>query len=333
MIIDPTETISIPPNTFTDAFTQSELGTWDQCAYKWYLQYAHRLEPVSGWAKPLVLGTAIHASLANFYRGDNTIVPCTLPEGGSYTLDDEKDLEFLNIIQEAMMEIYFEFYADDLKLFKLDTENIEQVIEVEFEYKGVIIRLKGTIDLIQCKLKQLVIDHKSAFRFDEGLKDSWRMKFQFMFYVWLAFNSPTFRKKSPAKFMVNGIKKPELKLKQNESLSAFGFRIRDDMRQFPEKYFWREEMNFDLNTIKRFENEHLFPKLDRIVDLVVDRKADRRWPEGKNYLAINKNTDACYNFNKPCAFLPICKSSFAENADKYRQRQEKHNNYITIEVE
>jgi hypothetical protein len=333
MITDPTETISIPPKTFTDAFTQSELGTWDQCAYKWYLQYAHRLEPVTGWAKPLVLGTAIHATLANFYRGDSTIAPCTLPEGGDYTLEDEKDLEFLNVIEVAMMEIYFEYYADDLKIFKFGNENIEQVVEVEFEYKGVVIKLKGTLDLIQCKLKQLIIDHKSAFRLDESLKDSWRMKFQFMFYVWLAFNSPTFRQKSPAKFMVNGIKKPELRVKKDESLSAFGFRIREDMRADPLKYFWREEMDFNLNTIKRFENEHLFPKLDRIVALQEESFENGKMDKNSIFLAINKNTDACYNFNKPCAFLSICKSSFVENVDKYKQRQEKHSNYITIEVE
>jgi hypothetical protein len=250
------------------------------------------------------------------------------PEGACPTNEQEAKFEYMNAVLEATMEAYAQHYGLDVRGdFKVLEERIEEVVEVTIEYKGVTITLKGILDVIRIgKSKQKIWDHKSMGVLNAALTEAWKFRFQFMFYVWLAWNSPTFRKERPAFFMVNGVKKTLLRQKQTETLAAFTNRVTNDILARPSEYLWREEMEFDEGSIERFEKEHLFPKLDRIVQLMTA-------PKAMEHLAINKNTDACWNYNKPCAFLPICSNNFEAEKDRYTQRVEKHTNYNTIDSE
>lgn len=330
-MIDPTLKIWIPDETFKEAFTQSELGTWDECAFKWYLKYGHRIDAVGAYSFPQMFGTALHSSIADFYKtGDMGSCPLTVPDNTILSLEEEKKKEHWQIVLDATTEAYAAFFKDDLKLFKGYKQELEQVIEVEIEYKGVPIKLKGTLDHILIgKKDQLIIDTKSFTMMNDAQKESWQFRFQFFFYVWLAWMSPTFRQNSPARFMVNGIKKTQLRLNKGENLIQFKARIKKDILDDPGKYFWRDTMEFNQESIDRFEAELLNPKLDRIILLKGEAKLSKL-SEGvwsNLHLAINKNTDACFNYSSVCPYLPICKSSFAENEDKYEQRKEKHPNY------
>lgn len=336
-MIDPTIKIWVPDETFTEAFTQSELGTWDECAYKWYLKYGHRIDAIGTYSWPLMFGTALHANIAEFYRGlPLPEVALEFPKGVVPSLEEEKKLEHWNVVLEATMQAYCEYFKDDLKAFKSFKQELEQVIEVEIEYKGIPIKLKGTLDHILIgKKDQLIIDTKSFTQNSPAQQAAWQFRFQFMFYVWLAWMSPTFRQNAPSRFMVNGVKKTQLRLNKAENLIQFKNRVYKDIIQDPGKYFWRDTMDFNQESIDRFEAELLNPKLDRIVEL---KKSVNKSSKGSillpepflnqnSYLAINKNTDACFNYSSVCPYLPICKSSFAENEDKYEQRKDKHPNY------
>lgn len=326
---DPTIQIEIPTDALLE-FTQSELAEWDKCAFSWYLRYAHRLSLSNSYSMALIIGDGLHSTLAEWYRNKKLkITTLRWPEGVVPTLEDEKKLEEAQVLVNAMSMAYAEWYKDDLKTFKIGEGQVEQVITVEIEYKGVPIKLKGTLDRIIGTKSQQIMDHKSTGLLNSAVKDAWQFKFQFGFYEWLAFNSPTFRQSVPAEFMVNAIKKTQLRQKQDESLPAFENRIYRDMLERPAEYFWREAMKFNANSMKRFEEEHLNPKLDRIVAILSDTSDPRRAAMKPffNFLGINKNTDACWNYNRPCQFLPICSGTFAENVERYTKRKVKHTNY------
>jgi len=314
---DPTINIEIPANALLE-FTQSELAEWDKCAFSWYLKYAHRLDLSGAYSISLMIGDAVHRTLAEWYRTKKlSIAQVSFPEGVVETTEDSKKLEEAQVQINAMCMAYVEWYKDDLKSFKINEGSVEEVVEVGIAYKGVSITLKGTLDRIIGKKEQQIMDHKTCGLLNMAVKDAWQFKFQFLFYAWLVYNSPTFRQNAPAEFLVNAIKKTQLRQKQDESLAAFENRIYRDMLARPAEYFWREAMKFNANSMKRFERELLFPKLDRIVEL----------HNNSMFLAINKNTDACWNYNRPCAFLPICSGTFAENVERYTQRKVKHSNY------
>lgn len=298
------------PETFAGGFTQSEIGTWDDCAEKWYLGYNQLLEKIGGFEWHFVYGDGVHASLEHFYRtGTMEVATLQFPEGVNLTAAQEIERDMWQMILKVQMERYAEYYKDDLEAW--DIWAVEEVLE--YEWEGV--KLRGKLDLgFDSDAIPSISDHKS-FGMDDY--EGWNFRFQFMFYWWLA-RKVTGRK--IRKFMVNGVKKPQLRLKKDESVASFGVRVLQDMIQVPDKYFVRVNLTSMKHSMEHFEERVLRPKINRI-KLLTQEGTPAMIVES---LVRNQNSHNCVNYGSSCPFLPICKHGNIREGHFYRRRADKH---------
>jgi hypothetical protein len=301
------------------SFTQSEMTEWDNCAEKWYLRYHQQLELKNkkpAWS--LIYGTAVHTAL-EIRRIDNTLLAfdtfdLPIPDNCILDKEDEYEKEYFSALLPIHMERYDVKWADDSTNFSIIQS--EKVLSTTFEG----IELEGRIDALLAEPKKkgiIVMDTKTASRFSPDLYGSWFFKFQFMFYPWLVWRSIGDK---PREFLVDLIIKPALRLGKNEILSALMGRIRADMVQEPDKYFKRISMPILKDSIERFEQEILGPKIARIKQVLTAKpKSDIL-----SILMRNKNTDNCISFGQVCEFLPLCRYNSDVELFRYVRRQHKH---------
>jgi hypothetical protein len=318
----------INPDLIGEGITQSEMQTWDNCPEKWYLGYNLMLSRRGQFSWATTYGSWMHNSLEEFYR--------TKGKRWSWapTLDGitEKDLRFSSQrvlrdrelytrLGQLQMEIYASFYKDDPKHWEIvGTEDI-----IDFEFEG--IRLKGKLDVraIQKAYKRLIIwDHKTTGRLDKDTALGWEFRLQFMFYMWLAMRDPKFKKERPRGFMVNAVKKPQLKWGDTEPVESYLQRVQIDMMQKPEKYFYRDPQLLKEGDMERFEATILRPKLERVKMLFNPKISD----EVKTLIVRNKNTDTCRKYGQPCEFITACKNGLDIEKRAFYRREVKHRELV-----
>lgn len=312
LLLPPDNHTILRPETFTEGFTQSEIGVWDDCAEKWYLGYNHRLEQRGGFEWHFVYGDAVHETLSKFYTdGTEEIAALQFPPGTVLTTQQELERDKWEAILQIQMEQYFRYYQDDLEAWTPFA--VEETIEVEF--MG--IRFKGKIDLgfvVDGYPESILGDHKTY-----GLDDyeGWNFRFQFMFYIWLVQKALKIKIR---KFMVNGIRKPQLRPGKNESMASFMVRVRQKHIQEPEKFFTRHMLPMIKHSMEHFEKRVLIPKIERIKLLTQANTSDSIIEA----LARNQNTHSCVKYGAKCQFLPICKHGFLRDGHSYERREHKH---------
>lgn len=298
---------------FALGFTQSEITLWDECAEKWYLGYNHMLRKRGGYNWAFIYGDGMHEALDHHYKtGDDTVPLLVFPEDVIATPDEKFELKKWQGILAIQMKRYVQYYKDDLQTWEINLSEEH----LEFEFEGVLLRAK--IDLLfTFNNGWIVTDHKSYLRADKSQLAGWRFRFQFMFYLWMIWK---IYGKKPKSFLVNAIKKPELKLKEKESLESYLVRVEQDIIQTPDKYFQRHNLPLVKDALERFEERTLQPKIERIKlltqattpDILIDT------------LVRNQNTQTCSKYGHVCPFLPICENGFAVEGFQYVERPNKH---------
>lgn len=310
----------IHPETIADGFTQSELTTLDQCGYKWNLAYNLRLKKIGELSWPLMVGNAWHETMEEMYatKGKRwTVAILQFPDGHTPSIEDEAAKEHWQGIVQTLAEEYAKYHKDDFQLFEISKNGIEFTADVTVEIEGIQIRLIGKLDLIgKFGRKRIgIMDHKTAGRITEFTVMGWDFKFQFMFYLWL------YKMQFDAKahtFVVNAIKKPELRQAKTENLISFTERCKTDIRTRPDIYFQRYSLDLTSNAMEKFEEEILMPKLYRLAMLQTGT------PQQIAAIALNKNTDACHAWNRTCSYFPICQHGLAESQFQYETKPRKH---------
>lgn len=313
--------IPFHPQAFSEGWTQSELTLLDQCPYKWYLRYGLLLSPRNEFNMPLAFGSAWHESLEVWYKskGENEhFALLQISKDIIMTLELQRDIEFWQEVLTRMLVSYYYHYKRDHKIFKIQA--VESIEQVEVEVLGQRIKLKGILDLVG---NDFATDHKTTSMLNLSITEGWDFKFQFFFYAWLAWKSKGKRIKC---FYVNAIKKPQIRLKQGESVGAFGSRLLADMTARFSNYFYRQEVELDGQRLENFEENILLPKLERVA-LLQDPKTNLPTLQA---LSQNKNTDACHNFNHRCEYYAICSrhdTSFEDEVVNFQTRTQKHTEY------
>jgi hypothetical protein len=82
----------------------------------------------------------------------------------------------------------------------------------------------------------------------------------------------------------------------------------------------RKRLDLTTDAMKNFEQHILLPKLQRI-KMVSDPETPE---ELKRMMTLNKNTDACHAWNRPCEFFAICQNGLKNEAFNYETKPEKH---------
>lgn len=298
--------------TFADGFTQSEIGTLDECAFKWNMRYNYRFQPDGYYRLPFMFGTAWHDVMETLFRDKKVKVPVlAFPENAVITEGDQDKLTTLQFMLDGMSKAYAQYYKDEIKNFK--SLFIEEVVEVNYKYNGVIIPLKGKID----RMDHLgtLFDSKSTSMLRNDILAKWDLKFQFMFYCWLIVQKHGLKK--VRKFTVDAVKKPQIRINKGEPPIAFGRRVESALLCKPVDYFYRSTIAVTAESMEHFEKEILEPKLERFL-LMQDNPELRMWE--------NKNTDACHHFGETCPFFPVCAEG-AKPENIYNVLKLKHTEY------
>lgn len=315
------EDLVIHPETLLDGFTQSEIGTMDECGMKWYWRYNERLARKGGVVWWAIIGDAWHSTMEQMYatKGKRWSVP-EMVFDKDYTPNqaDEQKLEFWQVCVEVMAECYYEHYKSEFAILQIDASGgIEQVADIEIEFEKFKIRLKGKLDLRAGRKggRMALWDHKTTAILNMSMTMGWDFKFQFMFYMWMARKSLKI-----SRFIVNAIKKPGLRLNKGENLAQFRERLKMDMINRHDFYFYRANLDLTTHSMENFENETLMPKLWRL-KLIIDPKVPK---EVKAAIVLNKNTGACHNWNSTCEFFQLCHHGFKAEGFNYERRPAKH---------
>lgn len=311
----------IDPEMIAEGLTQSEMQTWDNCAEKWYLGYNLKLSHRSQFSWATTYGSWVHNTLEEFYRSKGKRWHWQ-PEVDELILRRQnakvmRQRELYMKLGKIQMEVYASQYKHDFKLY--DILSTEDIIDIEFE--GV--RLKGKVDVLAYHkgYKRVGLwDHKTTGRLDRDTALGWDFRLQFMFYTWLAYHHPDWKKQRPRSFMVNAMKKPQLKWGDTEPVDAYLQRVQIDMVQKPEKYLYRDTLLLKEGDLEHFEKTILRPKIERVKMLFNPKVSD----DVKLIITRNKNTDTCRKYGQACEFLPVCQHGLDVEKRGYMRREVKH---------
>lgn len=310
----------IRKKSIDEGWTQTELGTLDECGYKWYLAYNMMLsgsEPQWYFA----IGAGWHQILENIYKsGGIKYHPykVVLEPYVDTTVEIQALQEQWERILQVYAEEYLEYFRKKGEFASLQILGLEQIHDLTITWKGQKIRLKGMVDLRGKRGSQeFIMDHKTYKLFNVGLIRGWEFRFQFMFYHWL---NQQIEGKKRVDFIINGMRKPSIKQKKTESFNGYLQRLRCKIKTEPTNYFFREKMVLTQGKMEKFESEVLAPKLNKIA-LIQDPTTPR---DVLSALILNKNTEACVNkiTGAYCPYFEICERGL--NPDRFTQREHKH---------
>lgn len=309
----------IKPDTIKDGWTQSEIGVLEECQYKWYLMYNLRLSG-SSVAMYFVEGQIWHSVMESMYKNGGKKWDAPKYKAREKYLEQSPESEALIEEKERLMAAYAEMYAehfvDDFASLQID--GVEEVVDLTVEWKGQDIRLKAMIDLRGRQFGRKVIwDHKTTSKMSAQLLNGWSFRFQFMFYWWL---DEQLRDEKASRFIINAMIKPSIRVKQAESYEGFLFRLKNEIRQTPEKYFYRESLILTKGKMEKFKTDVLAPKLNKIA-LIQNPETPK---DVLSALVLNKNTEACIDSitGAVCPFFEICDKGLDHN--KFTRREHKH---------
>ena len=308
---------TISPRTLSDGLTQSEISTFGDCAQKWNWRYNNRLEATGSFAFYFMVGHAFHEFLEQFYatKGKRcNVATLQFEEGVISSADDLLKLEYWNHVLPAMLKAYAIYYKNDFE--KWEILQIEE--EVSVEYRG--FRLRGKIDLRHREADgEYIDDHKTSASLKKEVVAGWDFRFQFMFYLWLKWiQNPKTKIRG---YYINAVKKPELRVKKNESIPEFAQRVFEDMVSEPDKYFYREKFPITKGALQHFQNRVVDPRLT-LIEVAADPTTPKKLAEA---IMTNKNTSECQKYTgAPCPFIHLCRYGYSENSHLYTVREQKH---------
>jgi len=313
----------IPARTLFDGFTQSELSEMGRCAQKWNWRYNHRLEKAGMIQFPFIVGDVWHDAMEQFYatKGERVhVATLQFPEAAVPSVQDIIDRDYWNHVLPKMFEAYASYYRGDHLKWKIIS--IEE--ELDIEYRG--FRLRGKIDLtIDEPNGRFTLDHKTTSRLNKDIVAGWDFRFQFLFYLWL--KSKAYPKEKFKGYYTNATKKPELRVKQTESVPEFAHRVFQDMVENPDKYFYRDAFPVSPETLLHFQTtviDHKLKKLEAVLDPTTPIDLAKA-------IIQDKNTDECQHYNgPPCPYLDLCRHGFQKMKFLYRKKENKHDE---LEVE
>lgn len=285
------------------------------CMQRWNYRYNQLLYKQGIINFPLRVGSVWHDVMEQFYAtgGARYKVATLQPEEHDIpSLVDNTIFDYWNAVLPSMMDAYAIYYKADVVKWKI--EKIEE--ELDIIYRG--IRLRGKIDIRASDANGLWIwDHKTTSALNMDVVAGWDFRFQFMFYVWLM--SKVYPKLKLKGFVVNATKKPQLRLKKMESLPEFAQRVREDMIQEPDKYFYRHSYIVTKGQLENFEQNVVNPKLT-LLQYAIDHPEDPL----TEAMFKNKNTDECQKWGgKTCPYIELCQ--FGESHKfLYQTKTQKH---------
>lgn len=287
-------------------FSQSELVALNSCGQKWFWQYGKQLKRRGMFNWNFEVGIAFHNFLEGHYKGNQDCKLQTFsPEIGVdvlRTVTFEKQFLFWQTIFPVMARAY-------LKKYPRENFEITAVEDIHTRiFQDIVFRGKLDIQGMHNR-HRMVMDHKSTSTLvPQG--DALHHKFQFLFYFWLS-------EIPEGEFIVNYIKKPQQRQGKRESYLDFTIRVRDEITDDIDSYFAREVVYFTKDEMERFEHYAILPHVQKLKRILAARPED-------SFIWHGRTFESCYNYNTPCAFIPLCFEDEALAEIDYESKTSKH---------
>lgn len=316
--------------------TISLLNLWLSCEVAARMSLKGFYWPSKG--KSQVQGSVIHHGLDHYYTGfmkgevsgiDQIIDETDRPMALLKKFEQDYQKEYLESDVETQIEYqlaygvgaalvpeYFRYWHKDFDRKKIEWLEIERKAKFIHQPTGIPIRMKrdgafkkvesNTFHLFESKSKDKwnetqLINHASRnmqnLTYLLGMKDEYHH--------------------TPAGILLNVVRRPQLRIKQTETLQNFVLRFRDDIKNRPDFYFVRKPLPV-LPQRLTVHNEKLTRLLNRFV---------KWWYTGE--AEDVEDTERCFPYNKPCPYLKYCTSGRC-NTDGLLVKKDTSDSYFNI---
>jgi PD-(D/E)XK nuclease superfamily len=318
-----------------ETITQSEIMLRASCPRKWFYRYALKLKKRGIVDQNFIYGTIMHRLLEELYSSPleayaapPEAIPLAMTDAMMEEITDDMVLSpaaFDEIdLTKRKVQIAFDSYRRHYyqKDAKLVIKYVERVIRLEWEG----LQLAAKVDMIAKPKHQdgvFIWDYKTAGQLSAMALDAWTFRFQFLFYCWIYWKVYKFR---PAGLMICGIKKSLLRPRKTktgvENREEYLDRIRLDMINNREKFFFRQRIPLGTGALERFETEMLLPHV-RAFNLMQEKGPLKKTSSAISALAMLQNTNQCHIYGSYCEYLPLCKDGFVAISE-YDEQDAKH---------
>lgn len=300
-----------------EGYTQSEIGTFKACRYKWYLSYVLRVTPKI-MASYFEDGGAFHDAQEDRGNGvDMEQIGLNIRENykgfianykGAMTPEIIADYDKRMAMVQGMVAGYEAVYPRD----EFEIIECEDQFKVELDLKD------GTTAFIRGKKDKKVmkdgepwlVEHKTSSVINATYKNKLPMDQQTLTYSWADWKQ---HDEVISGVVYDVIKKPTIRQKKAESREDFLNRLRQSYIDGPEKHFFREDLKYSKKQLIKFEK-----KLITIIKLM--RKAEENPKE-----EVYRNEGACSDFGG-CMYKEICRKQSLKgfHMNKFFKREGKH---------
>ena len=320
--------------------TFSSLNVLRTCPRQFKLRFIDQLFPVDQDADQRYFGTVIHRALEIWY-GSAEMEDQTLRRGlaletiDKQCKDREKDPDVRKMwfLARSMFEAYIDHYGNDnsWKIRDIEKAFVGKIINPETNAQSKTFEMKGKIDLLievtgsgeQDGL--YIVDHKTLSSWTEKEIDKLHIDTQMAVYVYYMRQLGI-----PVKgFVYNVLLKTQIKQKQGETQEEFDLRYAEACaknksgkssatRELPET-----DEQYAARLADWFKKEQRFHRI--VVELPESRLnliQQEIWDLTQDYLSRKRrdywccNSGACYQYFRPCDYLPYCRSNFNEQVKK-----------------
>jgi len=234
----------------------------------------------------LTLGSIVHSAFDMYYSGFSEV---EVMQWLGNTIDEEiakaspEESEGLVIVKYTALAMWLS-YPKDLSIFEEIKPEVELKVELIPGVK-VVLKVDG---LIKQEGKHWIRELKTTGMSFPQFENRCKSSPQCSLYTWAVRKTGI-----PVEGVVyDFIKKPLLRKRVNDTQDDFGKRIVDDMKERPEFYFKRHYSYRSDEELDLFEAD----LIETAKDMLVRFKSDVWY----------RNTDACWNFNSACQYMPIC---------------------------
>lgn len=283
--------------THLPVITQSELRTYRRCAREWRLAYGLGIRPAGADAAPLRFGSAVHAGLEMWWRGQ---------DGWLDALNHLAD-PWEHAMAAALLAGYDAYWKAPAG----------EVLGVEVEFRAPLtnpqtgadsrtFQLGGKVDaLTRLDGRVLLVEHKTTSEDIAPGSDYWR-RLRIDTQVSLYYAGVRSLGHDPAGCLYDVIRKPGLRPRKGDTPEAYYERLCDELASNPGRYYQQQE-------VVRLESEEREALIDAWQTARGIREGDlaHRWP---------RNADACVRWGRTCSYFGVC-TGMADPNDSSRFRR------------
>lgn len=304
--------------------TQSEIGTFNSCRYKWYLNYKLLWTPKKPIA-PFEDGSAFHDALEAFGKGvplvkimadmrkgyEKIIKAVKIPVTQEMADDYQLRIMKLQGMVTGYVNRYKHLYHNDWEI--LDNEE-EFAVLVESKRPKLSFIFRGKKDKrirVRKTLKVKLVEHKSAAQIPASYINKLTMDRQTLTYTWADWK--VYGKDCADSVVYDVVKKPGIRQTKKETRQDYFERLQVLYTEKADDHFFQETLVYSKKMLKKFERD------------TINIVAEMRHVAKSFKTRALRNYGACNEYGG-CPYKDICtkRSLKGFHMNKFYKRPTKH---------